>query len=398
MYAAIMKLLQKGISSVDALNLSEVMCEEPIRRYGEQISVDRLNEFIEDSENIKRDSVEEYKMMVNKILDRAFRRDMYHRLNDCIAEVLKDNVEDLEREIYQRIDDVSAEYSMRDPLTRYGELVDECWKEIESRQSGTTAGIPFKFNNLNDYVVMERGELVVFGAGPKEGKSIMLLNNAVDLLRRDKAVLYIDSELNTRLFTARLLSHLTGITYKMLTRGEYTEEGERLITEAIEWLKTRKFVHIYLPMFDQQTVYTTARKMEHTIGLDCIIVDYFKGSSDGDAWNSYAELGRFVDMVKNQICGSMGVYGLAAAQATESGRLADSAKIARNASTIVMIQSKTEEEMEEDGRECGNKKLRVIFNRNGMQMAPGEYIDVEFDGDHIMYREAEKQHTPHQLF
>lgn len=43
---------------------------------------------------------------------------------------------------------------------------------------------------------------------------MMLLNCAIDLLKQDLAVLYLDSELNTRLFTARVL----GYTY-------YTDEG-----------------------------------------------------------------------------------------------------------------------------------------------------------------------------
>ena len=53
--------------------------------------------------------------------------------------------------------------------------------------------------------------------------------------------------------------------------------------------------------------------------------------------------------------------------------------------------------MESDGAECGNKKLRVVLNRNGMQMAPGEYIDLQFDGNHILYSEA-KQHIPQTPF
>lgn len=98
-------------------------------------------------------------------------------------------------------------------------------------------------------------------------------------------------------------------------------------------------------------------------------------------------------MVKNKICGDMGICGLGAAQATSQGKVADSAKIGRNASTIAVITDKTPEEVESDGPECGNKKLRVVLNRNGMQMAPGEYIDMCFTGDHIMYEEA-KQHVP----
>lgn len=88
----------------------------------------------------------------------------------------------------------------------------------------------------------------------------------------------------------------------------------------------------------------------------------------------------------------MKIPAIGAAQAN-GDRLADSAKIARNASTIVMISDKAPEEIAEDGPECGNKKLRVTLNRNGAQMSSGEYIDMHFNGDLILYEQA-KQHEP----
>ena len=185
--------------------------------------------------------------------------------------------------------------------------------------------------------------------------------------------------------------------YYGVTSGAYTAEEEQRILDAKEWLKTRKFTHIYIPTFDQQSIYTAVKKVNHTQGVDVLIVDYFKGKGEGDAFDSYQELGRFVDMVKNQICGEMNIAGIGAAQATATGKLADSAKIARNASTIAMISDKTPEEIEVDGAECGNKKLRVTVNRNGMQMAQGEYIDLMFDGNHILYEQA-KQHIPQTPF
>lgn len=397
-YTALMMLAQKGVEKVDPYIILEILnSSDATRAYCQSLTIEGLNDLVYATESLARNTPEEYKILTHNVMDMAFRRDMYSKLNSCVDAVLSDPADEVQQRIYKEIDDVMAEYSSLDEVTPFGEVVDECWDEIKSRQKDGYAGIPFKFPTLNEFVTLEKGELIVFGAGPKQGKSIMLLNHAVDLLKKDLSVLYIDSELNTRLFTARLLSHLTGIEYKRLTAGCYGEEEQQRIDEAIAWMKTRRFVHVYLPMFDQQTVYTTVKKMSHTMGLDCLVVDYFKGSSDGDAWDSYAELGRFVDMVKNQIAGKMGIYALAAAQATESGKLADSAKIARNASTIIMIQEKTEEEMEQDGPECGNKKLRVIFNRNGMQHAPGEYIDVIFDGNHILYEEA-KQHAPHEPF
>ncbi len=97
--------------------------------------------------------------------------------------------------------------------------------------------------------------------------------------------------------------------------------------------------------------------------------------------------------MKNKIAGDLGIAAIGAAQATVTGKVADSAKIGRNASTIAVITEKTPEEIEADGPECGNKKLRVVLNRNGMQMTPNEYIDLAFDGNKVLYEEA-KQHIP----
>ena len=397
-YQAIQKLTESGVMRVDPFNILEVLnsCEGTREAAGE-LSVDQLNELIEMSDVLARNTVEEYQICVRNVLDSAFRRDAIQRLRKCEALCLDLSQEDIEQKIYNVIDDVMTEYSYANDVPLFSEVVDLCWEEVKSRQGDGYAGLPFKFPTLNEYATIEKGELFLFAAGPKQGKSIMLLNCAVDLLKRDYAVLYVDSELNTRLFTARIISHLTGIEYKRLTAGNYSEEEAKSIDEAIAWIKTRKFVHIYLPMFDKQTIYTTVKKIKHTMGLDVLIIDYFKSSGDGDAFNTYQELGAFVDMVKNKICGDMGIYGLGAAQATETGRLADSAKICRNASTIALITEKTPDEIEADGEECGNKKLRIVYNRNGMQNAPGEYLDLWFNGNKILYEEA-KQHIPQTPF
>jgi len=394
MFAAIQDLSSRGIKTIDPYNIMESLnSREATRSYALYLSVDKLQEFIEMSDVIARHTIEEYKMLVSNVMDAAFRRDMYRAMQTGQALCCDMAQDDIEQKVYGVIDGVMSEYSTANDLPQYKDVVDECWEEIQTRQNSGYAGIPFKFPTLNEYATIERGELFIFAAEAKQGKSMMLLNCAVDLLQKDLAVLYLDSELNTRLFTARMLAHLSGIEYKRLTSGMYSPEEAAKINEAIAWLKTRKFTHIYIPMFDQQTIYTSVKKVMHTQGLDVLIVDYFKGSGDGDAFDSYQELGRFVDTVKNKICGDMGICGIGAAQATSAGKVADSAKIGRNASTIALLQDKTPEEIEEDGPECGNKKLRVVLNRNGMQMAPGEYIDMYFDGNKILYQEA-KQHIP----
>ncbi len=397
-YLAVKYLAEQGITTVDAYNILNVLnASDATRRYAEALTIEELEELVDMSTVLCRKTPEEYKLIVGNVLDAALRRDTFQRLRECEALCFKQSEKDLEQKIYAALDDVMMEFSSTNEIPPFGEIVDGCWDEIKQRQSGGFAGIPFKFPALNEYTTIERGELFIFAAEAKQGKSMMLLNCAVDMLKQDYAILYLDSELNSRLFTARIIAHITGIEFKRLTSGRYTEEEGQRIIIAKEWMKTRKFTHAYIPMFDQQSIYTAVKKVKHTQGLDVLIVDYFKGKGEGDAFFSYAELGRFVDLVKNQICGDMGIAGLGAAQATASGKVADSAKIGRNASAIAMIQDKSPEEIEADGVECGNKKLIVTLNRNGMQMAPGEYIDLSFNGNLISYEQA-KQHIPAQPF
>ena len=398
-YTALCNLAQKGIKHVDAFNILEILnSEESTRRFAEALSIEKLNELISMSNVLARHSVEEYRVLVDNVMDAAFRRDAIAKLDDCRSLCLDRSEENIEQKICSKIDEVMMKYSTVDAIPMYKDVIDDYWEQIKSRQGNGYSGIPFKFPTLNEYVTIEPGELVVFAAEAKQGKSMLLLNCAIDLLKQDKSVLYLDSELNTRLFTARVVAHLSGIEYKRLISGLYTEDEARKIDEAIAWMKTRKFTHLYIPMFDLQNIYTAVKRVWHTFEkLDVLVVDYFKGRGEGDAFDSYQELGRFVDMVKNQIAGDMGIAAIGAAQATVTGKVADSAKIGRNASTICLIQDKTPEEVEADGPECGNKKLKVVLNRNGMQMAQGEYIDLQFDGNHIMYSEA-KQHIPQSPF
>lgn len=393
-YTAICDLTRRGINTIDTYNIFESLgSSEATRRYSADITIDEVNELIDMSDVLCRGTVEEYKMLVANVLDAAFRRDMYAALKEAESLCTTKSSEEAQQKIYDIVDGVATEYSTTNEIPQLKDVIDDYWNEIQSRQREGHAGTPFKFPTLNEYATIEPGELFIFAAEAKQGKSMMLLNCAVDLLKRDMSVLYLDSELNSKLFIKRLLSHLTGIEYRRLSSGDYNEEEAEKIDRAREWLKTKKLTHIYIPMFDQQSIYTAVKKVKHTQGLDVLIVDYFKGSGDGDAFDSYQELGKFTDMVKNKICGDMGICGIGAAQATVTGKVADSAKIGRNASTIALIQDKTPEVVQADGAECGNKKLRIVLNRNGMQMAPGEYIDLFFDGNLIKYTEA-KQHIP----
>lgn len=393
MYFAICELAKRNVNKIDAYNITNILNMDPAtkEKASTLLTVAAINDFIENAHNIARSTVEEYKLVAGAVLNAAFRRDTFNKLLECQHLCFNANETEIEQKIYSALDDVMMEFSTATEVPQYKDVVDDLWREIQERQDNGMAGVPFKFETLNQFATIEPGELFIFAAEAKQGKSMMLLNEAIDLMKKGLKVMYIDSELNSRMFTCRMLSHLSHIEFNRLKSGRYTEEEAQRIEMALAWLKNQKFTHLYMPMFDAQSIYTAVKKVKHTQGIDVLIVDYFKGKGDGDAFASYQELGRLVDMVKNQICGDMNIAGIGAAQATSTGKVADSAKIGRNASTIAIIQDKLPEEIEADGPECGNKKLRIVLNRNGAQMAPDEYIDLSFNGNLISYEEA-KQH------
>lgn len=298
-YSAIIDLLEKGIKTIDPYNIVEVLsANEATRKISEDITVEKLQELFDMSDTLARTSVEEYKMLTRNIFDSAFRRDIYNKLRECERLCLKESEDDIQQRIYTEIDNVFTSYSNVDEIPQYADVVDGLWSEIKSRQGNGYAGIPFKFPALNDYVTIERGELVIFAAQQKVGKSIMLLNCAVDLLKKGYSVLYIDSELSSRLFTARLLSHLSEVEYRKLVAGSYNKEEEQKIESAREWMKTRKFTHLYMPFFDQQGIYAAVKKIDHVQHLDVIIIDYFKSTgNEVDAFQTYAAMGRCVSNI-----------------------------------------------------------------------------------------------------
>lgn len=394
-YMAIERLADKGIKTIDAFNIIESLnSSDSTKRLADELTIDGLQELIMMSDVLARNSIEEYKMLVSNIVNSAFRRRLVSALNECISICYNPDAENIDQEIYSILDDAMIEFTATDDIPEFKDVADEIWEEIENHQDGHESGIPFKFPTLNEYVTLERQELVVLGAKKKGAKSMFVLNEAVDLMKKDKSVMYIDSELSDRLFMCRLVSHLTGIEFVRVRTGRYTPEEKEKIRESILWIKSRKFVHLYMPIFESKAIYRAVKKVCHKFGgLDVFIVDYLKATGDTDAFATYAELGKLTDMIKNNIAGAMDIAALAAAQLTDSGKLADSAKIARNASTVLLLLDKTSEEKVADGVNSGNKKLIVQFNRNGPQHSDGEYIDINFNGNIISLEEAE-QHTP----
>lgn len=175
-YTAICNLAQRGVERVDSFSIIESLkSKESTAQYANELTIEQLNDFIDNSENLARHTVEDYKLCVDNVMDAAFRRDTLQSLKKCEALCFNESVQGIEQQIYKALDDVMIEFSNTTEVPEYKDVIDGCWDEIKGRQGTGYAGIPFKFSALNDYATIERGELFIFGAEQKQGKSMMLL-------------------------------------------------------------------------------------------------------------------------------------------------------------------------------------------------------------------------------
>lgn len=300
-YYAVGSLVSSGVSQVDPYNILNILSmvkgtQHIVDVAAPTITAQALQELFDNAIYIARKSAEDYMVLVHAVVDAAFRRTTYNKLVECERICYEGSDADIRSTVQNAIDNVLIEFSAVDEIPKYRDVVDDYWKAIQAKQKPDNIGvIPFPYKTLNEYVMIERSELIIVGATAKMGKSMFLLNCAVDLLKRGVKVFYIDSELNSELFTCRLLSHLTGIEFKRIRHGTYGQEEEAEIQKAIEWLKTRTFRHLYIPEMDENTIYTAVKKLHHAGEIDVLIFDYFKGSKETDAFASYQSLGGLVD-------------------------------------------------------------------------------------------------------
>ena len=395
LFSVIKSLYENGVTNIDEFNLNSKI--EGTEEYKEIFENINLQEIVQDSPYVARDSPSEYKVLASEILQAAFKRKLLNTLKSLERECQEDNVQLglLQNKIYDRINNMADEFLTNDNEGLIGEKIEGVYKEIIKRaQNG--GGIPSKFPTLNEYVTYEKGELVIFSAKRKVGKSVLLMNEAVHKARNGINVLYLDSEMSTLGWTERVLALISDVSIKKIKLQKFdSKEEEQKVLNAIEVLKKMPLIHINNPAWTIDTLEATIKKWDNKIGIDLIIMDYIKAPDTDDA---YVELGKITNFLKNKIAVGMDKPVIAAAQSNRGGDTGESYRIEQFCSTLIKIVEKTPDEIRRDTIECGKYKLYVSLNRNGKSHGDilHDYIDIHFIGEKMLMLEA-KQHADIEL-
>lgn len=364
-----------------------------------EYNVNNLSEFIEASKLAARDTIEEYKLIVDTVISLSFKRDLA-----VFSEKIERTCHDKDISLFELNDlvnngltKITDRYIFGADSVLFGEKIDEVWAQIErKRNADGTYGLPFKIPALNDYATLAAGDLVLVAAKTGAGKSAYFLNETLDKLKRGVCVLYIDTELDDAVFLKRAIANLSGVEYKKVENGNYSDKDDIKIKNAINFLRNAKIIHEYVPdEFNKSQIEQMCRKWQIQENLGLVIYDYMKPDDKLSAAELANQMGKKCDFLKNTIAGKLNLPVLAGAQLNNhTDKIADSDKLSRYASTVMKWRAKTRDEVQEDGLACGNFCFEIGKNRNGMSTAEGDYIDCMFDGAHQRIEQAQRHETP----
>lgn len=397
---AIRSLVEAGVENIDAVNLSnQINSNAGVQRIMSEYNLKSISDYIDASKLAARDTLEEYKLLVDQVISMSFKRDL-EGFSEKVGRACHDKDMDLlqlNEMVNGGLTKITDRYIFGADSVLFGEKIDAVWSEIESKRNDDgTYGLPFKIPILNDYATLAPGDLILLVAQTGYGKSAVMLNETIDKLKRGVCVLYVDTELDDATFLKRAIANLSGVEYKQVETGRYSLEDAKKIEAAKKFLKSAKLIHEYCPEeFNKSQIEQMCRKWQIQENLGLLVYDYMKPDDKLTAAELANQMGKKCDFFKNVIAGKHNIPVIAGAQVnTRTDRIADSDKLSHYASTVIKWRPKTRDEVNQDGLACGNFCIEIGKNRNGASTPEGSYIDVKFSGSQMRIEQAQQHQIP----
>lgn len=256
-------------------------------------------------------------------------------------------------------------------------------------------GIKTGFSQLDRTIEgLKRKNLVIVCAPKKTGKSAFLMNIGLNVgVRQNIPTLMVSTEMPDEEILTRCLSNLSGIREQDVIKGSFNNQDEQAkVIKAQAALEAGSFYHLFMPGFTLEKVIAVCRKfVNNTVGFnddgtvkDCLFMfDYIKmpqvGLSAKREEKEYKVLGQMADALKI-LSGQLDIPILTACQTNRGGDVANSFELTWFCNTFMILQNKTDREMQKEegeGGYMGNQKLRITDNRGGEENHKG--INIEYN-------------------
>lgn len=404
-FTALKKLYKNGSTSCDIIDIYALVETNPdylkqLEDYGGIEYITTLSQLAEGKE------LNDIEAHVKTIIDCAYKNE----LNDTLiglTEYVERNTDKSKEYINKIVEgellELKSKYGSSKKAEMIGSKIDKIITRIESAQQDGYIGIPTSISILNKFVTYQKGELVVYGAPAKFGKSQFVVNEAYWLAVVNKVpVMILDTELESDKFVLRMAARITGYSFGFIASGDYKKypQCKRKVDKAFEQISEAPISHTYIVGWCNDEILNEVKRMKIQHNIQVLFFDYIKVENVDSSIKEHDVLGNMTNFLKNQIAGGLDLAVVALAQLSDyrdmGMRLANSQKIKNYASTVIYMTDKTSEEYIRDYNELGgNVKLFVAYNRNGSQMNAEDQsigINVNFNKKNATVTEASWQH------
>jgi replicative DNA helicase len=328
---------------------------------------------------------------VNKIKQASTRRSIIDVCKATENEMLSDtanvlNESELIGTIQKKLNDLAIAQSTDTEVYKFGDKTDEVLRERATKPN-QVPGLETGWKQLDKITNGgQPGDLIFVAARSKTGKSVTLLNWAIQMGIHDKMpILFIDTEMSSREQEDRILSNLSGVPQSEIVSGIYvldTENGKgsykiEQLNKAKQMMRDGNLHHIYMPSFTLEKLTNQVRKFQMQYGIVALFFDYLKfPASMVTSLKQAAEwqmLGFLASGLKD-LAGVMKIPVYSAVQENRTavdsdqkgaGSIGGSDRILQLATKLMFLYNKDPEKIAKYGMQNGNQELYVAFQRNG---------------------------------
>lgn len=245
-----------------------------------------------------------------------------------------------------------------------------------------------------------RRAISLIGARTKTGKSLLAQYFALHAAENGIPVLLVDTEMDRPDIWPRIIASLSGIPIERVETGKFAK-SEQLLNEArkvrdkikslpITYLAAKERSHQDKLSFMRRWVRQEVGYDEYGRVKDCLIIyDYLKlVDADGlsNALQEYQKLGFEMGALHN-FANRFDVPIVTFSQLNRDGiesestaTISGSDRIAWLCSNFSIFKLKSDDELEQDGPEAGNRKLYTVISRHGPAMDFGDYLNITVQG------------------
>jgi replicative DNA helicase len=269
-------------------------------------------------------------------------------------------------------------------------------------------GIPTPYPIYNKAIGggLRRKGINLIGARTKAGKSIIAKETGLHVaFKLEIPVLYLDTEMERPEQLYRILASMAKVKIDNIETGNFGRnqmEYDKLLAAAKTLESNKLFQHKSVNGKPFNEILSIIRRwILKEVGYsegrvnDCLVIyDYFKmmDSSNLKDMKEYEALGyQLMDL--SDFSKEFDFACLSYVQMNRDMEIAQSDRLRWFAHSYSQFYRKTADELQLDGPEKGNRRLEVLDCRFGGGLPPGDYINMQLDGEFAILRELDTKNS-----